>query len=324
MSRTITETAISAVLARTARALEDAAAALLPGDEPPPAVFEAPRNPDFGDFASNVALQLAKRARRPPQQLASELVARIFDDDPSLRDVVAEATALGGFINVRLAPAVWRQCVATILKAGVDYGRGVPTGKHISLEFGSANPTGPLVVVQGRTLSLGDSLAKTLRFFGMQVTTEWIINEAGTQPTTLGRSLYARYRQLTEPGFPFPDDGYPGEYLVAMVEEMQRRGVFEVMRAQGDLSSDKTPEELADLLAGFAYATLVAEQQQTAERFGVCFDHWQSERVLHESGAIERGIEALRERGLVFEEDGAVWVRTTQFGDDKDRVIVRH
>src|ERR1700693_4580682 len=121
MSRTITETAISAVLARTARALEDAAAALLPGDEPPPAVFEAPRNPDFGDFASNVALQLAKRARRPPQQLASELVARIFDDDPSLRDVVAEATALGGFINVRLAPAGWGQCVATSLKAGVAF-----------------------------------------------------------------------------------------------------------------------------------------------------------------------------------------------------------
>ncbi len=314
MSPTITEDdALAVVLGRIAGALERAAASLVPGDVPPVVVFEAPRNPDFGDFASNVALQLAKLARRPPQQLAAELIARILDDDPAIRDVLSEATALGGFINVRLAPAVWQQSVGAILKAGADYGRGLPNGRRLSLEFGSANPTGPLVVVQGRTLSLGDSLAKTLRFFGNDVTTEWIINDAGTQLETLGRSLYARYRQLAEPSFPFPEDGYPGDYLIAIAERLREDGA----------AREVPPEELVDFCARFAYAKLVEEQQKTSARFGVAFERWQSERSLHESGAIERGIEALRERGLIFEEDGALWVRTTQFGDDKDRVIVR-
>jgi arginyl-tRNA synthetase len=316
MSPIITEgDALAGVLGRIAGALERAAAALVPGDGPPAVAFEAPRNPDFGDFSSNVALQLAKRARRPPQQLAAELIARVLDDEPSIREVLAEATALGGFINVRLAPPVWRQSVATILTAGSDYGRGAPNGQHVSLEFGSANPTGPLVVVQGRTLSLGDSLAKTLRFFGTDVTTEWIINDAGSQLETLGRSVYSRYRQLADPSFPFPEDGYPGEYLVAIAERV---------RAHDGARWETVPQD--DWLPFFGAHSrdeLVHEQQGIAARFGVTFDRWQSERVLHESGAIERGIEALRERGLIFEEDGALWVRTTQFGDDKDRVIVR-
>jgi arginyl-tRNA synthetase len=316
MSRTITEgSALSDVLARVARALERAAVAVVPGDVPPAVVFEAPRNPDFGDFASNIALQLAKRARRPPQQLAVELIGRILDDEPALHDVLSETKALGGFINIRLAPAAWQQSVATILKAGADYGRGAPNGKHVSLEFGSANPTGPLVVVQGRTLSLGDSIAKALRFGGTQVTTEWIINDAGTQLDTLGRSLYARYRQAADPQFPFPEDGYPGDYLVAIATRL---------RARDGARWDAVPQyDWLPFFADYGRDELVHAQQETAARFGVAFDHWQSERVLHESGAIERGIAALRERGLVFDEGGAVWVRTTQFGDDKDRVIVR-
>ena len=306
---------LAETLAHLAATLERAAVALVPGDAPPAVVFEAPRNSDFGDFASNVALQLAKRARRPPQQLATELVARIFDDDSSLREILSEAAAVGGFINVRLAPAAWQRSVAGILKAGVDYGRGVPNGRQVSLEFGSANPTGPLVVVQGRTLSLGDSIAKALRFTGTHVTTEWIINDAGTQLETLGRSLYARYRQAADPAYPFPEDGYPAEYLVAIAA---------ALRARDGARWETVPQdEWLPFFAGYGRDELVHGQQESSARFGVAFDHWQSERILHESGAIERGIAALRERGLVFEEDGAVWVRTTQFGDDKDRVIVR-
>ena len=303
------------ILAHLAAALERAAVTLVPGDAPPAVVFEAPRNPDFGDFASNAALQLAKRARRPPQQLAANLIERIFADDPSLRDILGEATALGGFINIRLTPAAWQQAVATILKSGADYGRGTPNAQHVSLEFGSANPTGPLVVVQGRTLSLGDSIAKALRFCGTQVTTEWIINDAGTQLDTLGRSLYVRYRQVADPAYPFPDDGYPGDYLVALAERLRAR--------DGARWDDVPQDEWLPFFADYARDELVHEQRESAARFGVAFDRWQSERVLHESGAIERGIGALRERGLIFEEDGALWVRTTQFGDDKDRVIVR-
>jgi len=316
MSPTITDEAASgAALTRIAAALTRAAAALVPGDALPEVVFEAPRNLDFGDFASNVALQLAKRARRAPQQLAIELLERIFADDSSLREIVSEATPLGGFINVRLAPLAWQHAVATILREGADYGRGAPAGERISLEFGSANPTGPLVVVQGRTLSLGDSIANAMRFCGIDVTTEWIINDAGSQLDTLGRSLYARYRQLTEPNFPFPEDGYPGDYLVPIAERL---------RARDGARWESAPEsEWLPAFAAYGRDELVAEQRVTCERFGVGFDLWQSEKAMHAAGAVEAGIAALRERGLLYDEDGAIFMRTTRFGDDKDRVIVR-
>jgi arginyl-tRNA synthetase len=302
-------------LARLAAALSRAAGELVPGDEAPAVAFESPRNPDFGDFASNVALQLAKRARRPPQQLAQQIVERIFEDDPSLRDLVAEATALGGFINVRLAPAHWQRAVGRILNEGDDYGRGAPTGERVSLEFGSANPTGPLVVVQGRTLSLGDSIAKALRFCGVAVETEWIINDAGSQLDTLARSIYARYRQLADPSFAFPPDGYPGRYLIPLARELRE--------AHGGRFDDAPESEWLQLFAQTGRDRLVAGQRVTAERFGVAFDRWQSEKELHESGAVTEGVEALRRRNLTFEESGAIWMRTTAFGDDKDRVLIR-
>jgi arginyl-tRNA synthetase len=301
-------------LARLAAAFSQAAGEIVPGDTPPAVAFESPRNPDFGDFASNVALQLAKRARRAPQQLATDIIAKIFSNDPSLRDVIA-ATPLGGFINVRLAPAYWQRAVARILREGDGYGRGLPTGERVSLEFGSANPTGPLVVVQGRTLSLGDSIAKAMRFCGIAVETEWIINDAGSQIDTLGRSLYARYRQLTEPKFSFPEDGYPGDYLLPLARELRER--------DGDRYDAAPESEWLPVFASFGRERLVAGQQRTAARFGVVYDRWQSEKELHRSGAVSAGIAELARRGHTFEEDGAVWMRTTAFGDDKDRVLVR-
>jgi arginyl-tRNA synthetase len=302
-------------LAVASRAFARAAASLVPDGEAPSVQFEAPRNPAFGDYASNVALQLAKRARRAPQQLAGEIVERAFADEPLLCELLSEATPLGGFINIRLAPAHWQNAVGDILREGAAFGRGAPKGERISLEFGSANPTGPLVVVQGRTLSLGDSIANALRFTGANVETEWIVNDAGSQVETLGRSVYARYRQLTEPEFPFPEDGYPGDYLVPIAERL---------RARDFARWDALPEaECVQAFGRFALDALVAEQQATCARFGVRYDRWQSEKVMHDSGAIERGIADLRARGLVFDRDGAVWMRATQFGDDKDRVVVR-
>ena len=302
------------MLARVSSALESAAKALFPGEELPALALEAHRNPEHGDFSTNLALQLAKRARKPPQQLATEIVARL-DGDASLREIVSEVRALGGFINVRMSPAFWQQTVREILERGDAYGRGAPTGERISLEFGSANPTGPLVVVQGRTLSLGDSIAKAMRYAGIEVTTEWIINDAGSQIDTLGRSLYARYRQLADPAFPFPDPGYPGDYLVPIAHRL---------REQVGERYDAAPE--AEWLPFFATSgrdELVAGQERTAERFGVHYDRWQSEKDLHDSGAVSAGVAALRERGLTYESGGAVFMRTTEFGDDKDRVLVR-
>ena len=222
---------------------------------------------------------------------------------------------MGGFINIRLAPAHWQSVVGEILREGSSFGRGAPTGERVSLEFGSANPTGPLVVVQGRTLSLGDSIANALRFTGANVETEWIVNDAGSQVETLGRSLYARFRQLTEPDFPFPEDGYPGEYLQPLAERL---------RARDGARWDGLPEaECVQAFGRFALDALLAEQQATCARFSVRYDRWQSEKAMHESGAVERGIADLRERGLIFDQEGAVWMRATQFGDDKDRVVVR-
>ncbi len=317
MRRTISQAATPGTndLERLATAFSQAAAELVPGEAPPATVFEAPRNPEFGDFASSVALQLAKRARRAPQQLASALIERAFAGDPSLRAVASEVTAVGGFINIRLSPAYWQNVVATVLRDGASFGRGARTGERVSLEFGSANPTGPLLVVQGRSLSLGDSIANAMRFAGSDVTTEWIVNDAGSQMDTLGRSIYARYRQLGDPAYPFPEEGYPAAYLLPLAAELRAR--------HGD-RYDAAPEgEYLPLFTMYGRDRLVAGQQRTAERFRVSNERWQSEKELHASGAVTASIAALTERGHTFERDGAVWMRTTAFGDDKDRVLVR-
>jgi arginyl-tRNA synthetase len=290
-----------------------AARALWPEGEPV-VQFEAPRRAEFGDVATNVAFGLARVARRKPQEIAEALIARALTD-PGVRATVAEASATAGFVNLRLVPAFWQRVVAEILRAGNDYGRSAPVGERISLEFGSANPTGPLVVVQGRTLSIGDTLAKTMRHAGYAVFTEWIINDAGSQIEVLGRSVYARYRQLFTPDFPFPEDGYPGDYLIAVAEALRTR--------DGERWLQVDEATAAPQLATFARDFLVAQQQAVAHRFGVDFDLWQSEQALHADGAIERGIQRLRDLGVLYEKDGATWLRTRDAGDDEDRVVIR-
>ncbi len=299
-------------LDRLAAALSSAVEALAPGA--PPVEFEAPRNPQHGDFASNVAFALAKRLARKPQEIAQEL-AGALTSRADVADLIDDATAIAGFINVRMVPGYWQGVVARVLRDGSDYGRCAPTGERISLEFGSANPTGPLVVVQGRSLSIGATLANTLRFAGYAVTNEWIINDAGSQLDRLGRSLYARYRQLWDPAYPFPEDGYPGEYLTTIALALRA--------ADGDRWREVSEAEWLPHFNRFGRDRIVAEQRATAERFGVHYDRWQSERELHDAGAIEAGIERLRAMDLLYEKDGALWIRTSSFGDDNDRVIIR-
>jgi arginyl-tRNA synthetase len=290
-----------------------AALALWPEGEPV-VQFEAPRRAEFGDVATNVAVGLAKVARRKPQEIAEALIERALTD-PGVRATVAEASATAGFVNLRLVPAFWQRVVAEVLRAGNGYGRPAPVGERISLEFGSANPTGPLVVVQGRTLSIGDTLAKTMRHAGYTVFTEWIINDAGSQIEVLGRSVYARYRQLFAPDFPFPEDGYPGDYLIPVAEALRAR--------DGEYWLQVDEATAAPQLATFARDFLVAQQQLVAHRFGVDFDLWQSEQALHADGAIEHGIQRLRDLGVLYEKDGATWLRTRDAGDDEDRVVIR-
>ncbi|HZY99464.1 MAG TPA: arginine--tRNA ligase [Candidatus Baltobacteraceae bacterium] len=277
--------------------------------------FESPRRPEYGDFATNVAFSLAKLARRSPQEVAAQIVSDVREKVPNLDKVFIGIEPVGGFINLRLTPAVWQDVVARILDEGGRFGEFPSNGKRISLEFGSANPTGPLVVVQGRSMSLGDTLANAMRFAGFDVFVEWIINDAGGQLDTLGRSLYARYRQLFDPDYPFPEECYPGEYLVPIARAIEE--------SDGEKWIAAEESEWLPYFSKFGRDRLVAEQWMTAKRFGVHYDLWQSEKELHDSGTIREGIERLRERGHTYESDGALFFRATEFGDDKDRVLIR-
>ncbi|HEX3549207.1 MAG TPA: arginine--tRNA ligase [Candidatus Elarobacter sp.] len=313
MSPTTTEE--SAILSLDELAARFAAAArALWADAEPVVQFEAPRRAEFGDVATNVAFSLARVARKKPQDIATDIIARAMEDD-GVRATVEDATPLAGFINLRLRPAFWQRVVAAILRDGTSYGKAPPTGETISLEFGSANPTGPLAVVQGRALSIGDTLANALRHQGYGVFVEWIINDAGNQVRQFGLSVLARYRQLFDPSFPFPEDGYAGEYVI------------EIARALRDRDGDRwldAPEDEAVAIAGrFGIDMMVAEQQADARAFRVHYDLWQSEQALHDAGTIRAGIERMRGLGRLYEKDGATWLRTTDSGDDQDRVVIR-
>jgi arginyl-tRNA synthetase len=293
-----------------------AAAAARYADAPPVHVaFEAPRNAEFGDVATNVAFTLAKIARAKPNDIAQTLVDDARASEPRLTPLFASIDAVAGFINLRFAPACWHAVLSEILRDAEHFGEFPKNGKRISLEFGSANPTGPLVVVQGRTLSIGDTLASALRYCGYDVFTEWIINDAGNQFDMVGRSLYARYRQRFDSSYPFPEGGYPGDYLTVIAERI----------AADDGAKWVDAEESAWLayFAKYGRDALLAEQQATAARFGVHFDLWQSEKELHENGSVAAGLARLQELGLTYEQDGAVYFKATQFDDDKDRVLVR-
>ncbi|MBV9403446.1 MAG: arginine--tRNA ligase [Candidatus Eremiobacteraeota bacterium] len=302
-----------AALERIGSALRAAVESEFGGRASETIAFEAPRRPEFGDYASNVAFALARVARQAPQAVASRLLERL--DRGALDSIVASIDAVGGFINIRLAPGCWQASLQAVLHQGADFGNAPSNGTRISLEFGSANPTGPLVVVQGRTLSIGQTLANAMRARGYDVVTEWIINDAGAQVDALGRSLYARYRQLEDPEFPFPEQGYPGDYLHPIAHSIFDR--------DGARWTNAPESEWLPYFRRAGRDAIVAQQQAVAERFRVHFDIWQSESELHESGRVVKDLQRLTERGLTYVSDGALYFKATQFGDDKDRVLLR-
>jgi arginyl-tRNA synthetase len=302
-------------LATFAAALQDTIATRYADAPRPEIVFEAPRRPEFGDFATNAAFALTRVAKRSPQDIAVALVAGVLEREPGLRDLFSEVTPTAGFINLRLAPPVWQAIIARILRDGPRFGEGPRQATRISLEFGSANPTGPLVVVQGRTCSIGATLANTMRYCGYDVFVEWIINDHGAQMETLADSLYARYRQIFDPAYPLPEEGYPGDYLPPIAQAIAQR--------DGERWIDADESEWFPYFANFGRDTLVAEQMRTVARFGVHYDLWQSERELHEAGRVQAGIQRLIDDGATYVQDEALYFRATQFSDDKDRVLIR-
>ncbi|TAM62074.1 arginine--tRNA ligase [bacterium] len=303
--------------------LEDAVRRARPGLDGdltlPPASFAPARDTRFGDYSTPVVMQAAKVARTNPRAVGEEVRAALEEAvtaDHELAGAVTSITLAGaGFLNVSMAQAYWQSIVAQVLREGADYGRCPAGNRTISLEFGSANPTGPVVVVQGRSTAAGSTLANMLRFCGTTVTVEWVQNDAGTQTEMLGRSLYARYRQLWEPAYPLPEDGYPGDYLLPVAQALRER--------DGDRWLRAAEAEWLEPLALFARDQIVAEQQRDMHDFHVDFDVWQSERELHRQGRVEQALETLKAAGHCYERDGALWFHATAFGDDKDRVLVR-
>ena len=276
---------------------------------------DRPKNREHGDWASNAAMKFAKRLGVNPRELAEEIAARAAEIDG-----VAKAEIAGpGFINITLDAASAGETARRVVEQGEAYGRGdALAGQRINMEFVSANPTGPLHMGHTRWAALGDSTARVLRAAGAEVTSEYYINDAGAQMNKFGRSVLAAAL-----GEAAPEDAYPGEYI----QDLGRR-VAEAIPNLAELAAsdrDAALEEAQEL----GYQLQLAEIKDSLERFNVHFDVFFSERTLHETGEdgakspIAAAIDRLREQGHVYEEDDAIWVRTTAFGDDKDRVFTR-
>ncbi|NUP59033.1 MAG: arginine--tRNA ligase [Pseudarthrobacter sp.] len=267
---------------------------------------ERPKNRDHGDWATNIALQLAKQAGTNPREFASVLSARL----KSINGVSAVDIAGPGFLNITVDAAVAGTLAKTIVEAGKDYGTNAAlAGRTVNMEFVSANPTGPLHIGHTRWAALGDSIARVLRASGADVTAEYYINDAGSQMNTFATSVYSRLH-----GLPVPDGGYPGQYIADLGHE--------VLSAHPDIR-ELTEVAALPVIRAAAYEAQMKDIKATLADFGVEFDVFFSEQELHDAGAIESAVARLREQGHVFDDGGAVWLRTTDFGDDKDRVLIR-
>ncbi len=273
---------------------------------PEDVVIERPRVKEHGDYATPVALSLAKKAGVPPRQIAEALAERLR----SQPGITAVEVAGPGFLNLTVAADALGALAEDIVTAGAGYGTASTlTGQNFNIEFISANPTGPLHLGHTRWAAVGDALARVLNAAGADVAREFYINDRGVQMDRFGTSVMAAAH-----GKPVPEDGYHGGYILDLAADI----VAELPGIR-ELPEEKQLEAFREE----AYRRQLAQQQRVLEIFGTHFDVWYSERSLHESGAVDRGMATLREHGHVFEEDGAVWLRTTDFDDDKDRVLIK-
>jgi len=284
--------------------------------EPDECAWEVPRQAEHGDYATNAPMVLARAARRAPRQIAA-LVVKNF---PPMPEVERLEVAGPGFLNVFLAPAWCAGALRELLGAGGAYGRGEHlAGQRIRLEFVSANPTGPLVIVNARAAAIGDALARLLRSQGATVTTEFYVNDAGNQFEALARSFEARVRQEFGEPATLPENGYPGEYLVDLARAYRAEG--------GGRVTGASERERIEHFGRWAVARMVAEQRRILRDYGVEFDVWSSEqRDVRDKRLPERVLDEFAARGLSYEQDGALWFRSSEreeAGDDKDRVLRR-
>jgi len=275
----------------------------------PDYVIEIPNNPDHGHFATNLPLTLAPSQKRSPMEIASVMVENLIDEEDLLEKVEVAAP---GFINFRINPDKWYGVLSDIIRLRRNYGQNrTENNQKVLVEFVSANPTGPLHLGHGRGAALGDTLCRILSFCGYDVAREFYINDAGQQIRMLGESIFSRFRQTNDPDYPFPENGYHGEYILDLAGTISEKVNL----------NDMSEQKAIDSCAREGKEIMLEEIKQDLDMFRVFFDFWYNESDLFDSGLIEDTLEKLEKKKQLYENDGALWIRTSDFGDDKDRVI---
>ncbi|OGW53874.1 MAG: arginine--tRNA ligase [Nitrospirae bacterium RIFCSPLOWO2_02_42_7] len=276
-------------------------------------ILEIPRDETKGDFATTVAMTLAPMEKAPPRSIA-EVIVNNIEDKENLIDRIEIAGP--GYINFFLKKDYWVNTLKNAVSMGDAYGNAdIGSGKSVQVEFLSANPTGPLHIGHGRVAAFGDTLANLLMTAGYNVQKEYYINDVGNQMETLGRSTYIRYKQLFKPDTPFIEDGYKGDYIKDIAQEIAEDAKDRYMHL---------PEEDAiTFFVEYSKDNILEGIKKDLEDFGVLYSNWFSEKSLHDNGEVDGVLKTLKEKDYLYESDGAQWLRTTLFGDDKDRVVVK-
>ncbi|MBE7035724.1 MAG: arginine--tRNA ligase [Ruminococcaceae bacterium] len=281
----------------------------------PDYVIEEPREKEHGDFATNAAMLLAKQAKKPPRAIAESIVKNLSTEGTYIQGV---EVAGAGFVNFRLDPAYIREILAVAEQEGDRFGRiNIGEGKKVMVEFVSANPTGPMHMGNARGGALGDCLASVLDWAGYDVTREFYVNDAGNQIEKFGKSLEARYIQILkgEDAVEFPEDGYHGEDIRVRAQEY--------IDAFGNGLLEQDSESRKKALVAFSLEKNVDDLKADLEKYRIYYDVWFRESVLHENGEARKIVKELQDRGYAYEKEGAVWFRATDFGEEKDEVLVR-
>ena len=286
---------------------------LLRSRETPPLILESPKEKYHGDYATNIALVMTAREGKPPQEVARIIVSQLEDEDG-----VIEKVEIGGpgFINFYLKEKVWYSVLEEIGRKGEDFGKGkIGEGRRVQVEFISANPTGPLHVGHGRGAAIGDALAKILEACDYRVFKEYYINDVGSQMNVLGQSVFLRYLHALGKEVEFPDYCYQGDYIAEIAKK--------AIRERGEEYLHYPQEESIQSIASFGANDILRGIQGDLDQFGVHFDGWFSEKELYREEKVPRAVEDLKKKGFVYEKGGALWLKTSHYGDEKDRVLVK-
>ena len=277
----------------------------------PEIVVEKPKDEKMGDFSTNIAMTLARSERKNPKMIAESVVRYLKNGDLSQVEIAGP-----GFINLKMSHEFFLQRLKNVVKQGDDFGQtDVGQGTKVLIEFVSANPTGPLHVGHGRGAAVGDALARILKKSGYDLSTEYYINDVGNQMNFLGRSTWLRYRELLGEAIEFPDDHYRGEYIKDIANE--------IVKQKGNEFLNKPEEECLPFFRKFAKDNILKGIQKDLTEFRVNFDNWFSEQSLYDDSSVEKAIEWVKGKGHIYEKHGAVWLKSSAFNDDKDRVIVK-